>query len=215
MFVSGNDAPAALKALAAKLNVRICLDVEGGIRGDGPWVQGWLDASGAGLYGNSGVHSGRRAPFYILAAYPGSSDPAGTWWNQTPAPPGPCGWQWVGTHTEFGVGVDRGDYDDWFSSTIGGAVNIQEKRAWILVGWLAGIGKTPPDAATRDDGDHAGIPGANQIADDGTNLDLVITEIVNSPSGLAYRASLAKAIADVENPVAFIPHKHTTDQGTP
>jgi hypothetical protein len=114
MFVSGMDNPLALKALAIQLNVKICLDVEGGIRSDGPWVQGWLDASGAGLYGNYGVHINRRAAFYVLAAYPGIGDPAGTWWNQTPRPPGPCGWQWVGTHSEFGVGVDRGDYDDWF-----------------------------------------------------------------------------------------------------
>ena len=47
-----------------------CLDVEGGIRADGAWVQPWLDASGAGLYGNAPVFSGRRAAFYETASDP-------------------------------------------------------------------------------------------------------------------------------------------------
>jgi hypothetical protein len=119
-YCSGWDDPVALKNQAAAWGVRLCLDVENGIRGDGPWVQSFLDASGAGLYGNWGCHVNRRAAFHILAAYPGSSDPAGTWWAQTARPAGPCGWQWVGTHTEFGVGVDRGDYDDWFGGLYGG-----------------------------------------------------------------------------------------------
>src|SRR5436305_6106352 len=46
-FCSGWDDPAACKALAAQWGVLLCLDVEGGIRADGPWVQPWLDASGA------------------------------------------------------------------------------------------------------------------------------------------------------------------------
>src|SRR5262245_12989111 len=48
-FCSGLDDPVALKQLATSWGVRLCLDVEGGIRADGTWVQGWLDASGAGL----------------------------------------------------------------------------------------------------------------------------------------------------------------------
>lgn len=109
-FCSGWDDPVACKALAAAWGVRLCLDVEGGIRGDGPWVQGWLNASGAGLYGNAPVHN-KIAPFHILAAYPGL-DPKATWSGAGPGTP--CGWQFQGTHTEFGVGVDRGWYDDWF-----------------------------------------------------------------------------------------------------
>ena len=50
-FCSGWDDPVACKALAKDWNVRLCLDVESGIRGDGQWVQAWLDSSGAGLYG--------------------------------------------------------------------------------------------------------------------------------------------------------------------
>jgi hypothetical protein len=114
-FCSGWDDPVALKTLAASWNLRLCLDVEGGIRPNGSWVQPFLTASGAGLYANAPYH-GWTAPFHILAGYPGF-DPKATWSGLRPA--GACGWQWEGTHTEFGVGVDRGWYDDWFLSTFG------------------------------------------------------------------------------------------------
>src|SRR6266699_43709 len=74
-YCSGWDDPVALKALGASWGVRLCLDVEGGIRGDGPWVPGFLDASGAGLYGNPPVHPGRNAAFHICAVYPVLGDP--------------------------------------------------------------------------------------------------------------------------------------------
>jgi peptidoglycan hydrolase-like protein with peptidoglycan-binding domain len=77
-------------------------------------VQDWLTKSGAGLYGNAPVFHGRRAAFYVLADYPGS-DPHATWSPHVQRPNGPCGWQWEGTHTEFGCSVDRGWYDDWFA----------------------------------------------------------------------------------------------------
>jgi len=113
-FCSGKDDPLACKNRAAAWGVRLCLDVESGIRGDGPWVQDWLTRSGAGLYGNAPVfRRGRRAAFYVLAAY--QSDPHATWSPHVPRPNGPCGWQWQGTHSEFGCSVDRGWYDDWFA----------------------------------------------------------------------------------------------------
>jgi hypothetical protein len=112
-FCSGLDDPLACKALADQWNVRLCLDVESGIRGDGAWVQPWLDASGAGLYGNAPIHAGRNAAFHVLAAYPGF-DPQATWEAGVPRPSTPSGWQWQGTHTEFGIPVDRGWFDDWF-----------------------------------------------------------------------------------------------------
>lgn len=74
-YCSGNDDPVACKALAASWSVHLCLDVESGIRGNGSWVQGWVDAAEAGLYGHAPVFIGRRAAFYILAAYRGN-DPA-------------------------------------------------------------------------------------------------------------------------------------------
>src|ERR1051326_5410649 len=111
-YASGWDDPVACKRLAAAWNVRLCLDIEGGIRGDGSWAQAWLDQSGAGVYGNAPVHR-LRAPFHILAAYPGF-DPKATWSPRLAHPSTPCGWQWQGTHSEFGIGVDRGWFDDFF-----------------------------------------------------------------------------------------------------
>lgn len=100
--------------MAADWQVRLCLDVERLIRDDGPWVQPWLDASGAGLYGVRSVHVNRRAAFHIAAWYPGNN-PQSTYpvfWESVITP---CGWQWQNTHTEFGVSVDRGYYDDVFA----------------------------------------------------------------------------------------------------
>lgn len=111
-YCSGWDNPSYCASRAARLGVLPCLDTEGGIRGDGSWVQGWLDSAGAGLYGNGPVHAGRRARFHVLADYPGYNPDAE--WGVYPRPSGPCGWQWEGTHTELGLSVDRGWFDDWF-----------------------------------------------------------------------------------------------------
>lgn len=113
-FCSGLDDPVALKALAQAWNVRLCLDCESGIRGPGPWVSAWLAASGAGLYGSVATVQAYDAPFKVAAEYPGF-DPGKTF----PYPSGslPTGWQWEGTHSEFGRSVDRGWYDDWFGLT--------------------------------------------------------------------------------------------------
>jgi hypothetical protein len=115
-YCSGWDDPVALRILAGMWHVRLCLDVEDGIRGDGPWVQPFLDSSGAGLYGNAGVFPGRRAAFYVEAEYPLSGDPFGDSWPPRLArPPGPCAWQWAGTHSEFGCDVDSMWADPWFA----------------------------------------------------------------------------------------------------
>lgn len=113
-FTSGWDDPAAAQRDADSQGLRLCLDVERLIRDNGPWVQGWLDAApGAGLYGTSAIHVGRRAAFHIAAWYPGY-DPKTEWPPNWARPTTPCGWQWQNTHTEFGVGVDRSWLDDWF-----------------------------------------------------------------------------------------------------
>jgi hypothetical protein len=114
-FCSGWDDPGALRALAQGWNVRLCLDDESGIRPPGGWEQAFLDVSGAGLYGNCPLHAGLTAAFHILSWYPGGPPPGSTWFDsQCPRPGGPVGWQWQGTHEEFGAEVDRGTYDDWF-----------------------------------------------------------------------------------------------------
>ncbi len=119
-FCSGLDDPALLARLAQNWRVRLLLDVEDGIRQDGPWVQGFLDVSGAGLYGLGSVHwehggGQRRAACHIVARYPGDGDPGATW-DGSPRPDGHCGWQWQGTHTEFGISVDSMNLDDWFQT---------------------------------------------------------------------------------------------------
>jgi len=133
-FCSGLDDPAALKALAAQWDVRLCLDVESGIRADGTWVQGWLDTSGAGLYGQHyedtngvwhSIHLNRRAAFHVMSWYIGR-DPGATWTGPQPADGTPLAWQWQGSHSEFGLDVDRGWYDDWFA---GGDMTPEEHQA--------------------------------------------------------------------------------------
>lgn|SRR5215469_1087029 len=125
-FCSGLDDPVAVKALAASWRVRACLDVEDAIRGLGPWTQGWLDASGAGVYGGQAVHEAVRAPFHIAALYPGGA-PVGDWPPGWTRPPGPLGWQSQGTHQEFGLSVDSGWLDDSFG---------EERMALLGIGSL-------------------------------------------------------------------------------
>ena len=115
-FCSGWDDPAALRRLAAAWRVRLCLDCEDRIRGDGAWVDPFLQASGAGLYGLLAVHY-HPAPFHVAALYPVAGCP-GASWPTADRPPTPCSWQCQGTHDEFGVSVDRGVYDDWFATPI-------------------------------------------------------------------------------------------------
>lgn len=139
-YCSGWSSPADVKAHAARLGVLACLDVEAGIRGDGSWVQWWLDASGAGLYGNPPVHRGRKAPFYVLAGQPGGPDPRATWHYappvySVPKPPAPTGWQWRGTHTEYGVSVDSCWFDDWF----GGDDMTPDEVRGIVNGYMSGF----------------------------------------------------------------------------
>lgn len=117
-FCSGKDDPDLLRAKAAAWNILHAVDVEHGIRDDGPWVSPWVRRAQSGLYGAMSVHyqngeePGRGAAFNILAWYPGY-DPQSTWFDAIELrPPGPCGWQWWGTHTEFGLSVDRMWLDD-------------------------------------------------------------------------------------------------------
>lgn len=126
-FYSGADDPATVRALATLWGVRPCLDVEGGIRPDGPWVQGNLDVVGGGLYGSRAVHSGRRAAFHIASFYPWPQvDPRASWPPGWPQPTTPCGWQWQNTHNEFGASVDRSWLDDSFAS--GGSMTPDQER---------------------------------------------------------------------------------------
>lgn len=180
-FCSGWDDPAACRALAGLWRVRLCLDVEPEIRGDGPWVQPWLDASQAGLYGNAGVHVGRRAPFHVFADYPGF-DPRATWPSWEPRPPTPTGWQWLGSHAEFGLQVDRGRYDDWFATApLPGGFEMDYSLKLALVGlmYFAVLGRGP---ASQPEADQW----AAQIGDQGEGAWEVLQAIHQSAEGQAY-----------------------------
>lgn len=167
-----------------------------------------------GVYVQGSLWQATRNEF-ILRGIPEPRWWVAIWDGVAQIPSGAFGKQYAAPHP--GTVYDSGGHFDLSvfnytfgggTSTIGGVVNINEKRAWVLVSYLAGLGRTPETAAVRDNW-------ANSIADDASNLDAVVTNIVNSPEGIDYRAKLAKAILDVESPAGFVPHKHSTDQGTP
>jgi hypothetical protein len=164
-FCSGQDDPIACRDLAARWNVRLCLDVEAGIRDDGPWVQSWLDQSGAGLYGNWWIHTNRRAAFHILAAYPSSGDPSATWWQATARPSGPCGWQWRGSHSFAGIDVDNCWLDDWFAGEVKEEpMHPSVKNTLVRLVYHRCYGNEIPSIALRD-------AWAALLKDDGSNVE--------------------------------------------
>jgi hypothetical protein len=164
-YVSGQEDPANMKSQGAANGVQICLDVEGGIRPDGPWVQSWLDISGAGLYGNAPVFNGRSARFSVLANYPGF-DPRATWPSTLQHPNGPTGWQWQGTHNEFGISVDSTWFDDslasLFGSTIAGELSHDDLLRLAVLEWRQLYFFT---------GDKTQVP-TDLVLADGTHVDL-------------------------------------------
>lgn len=180
-FCSGWADPVACKTRAASLGIQICLDDESGMRGDGTWVQAWLDASGAGLYGNNPVFAGRRAAFYIWAGYFGYN-PNLTWPGWEPRPNGPTGWQWQGTHNENGISVDS----DWFDDAIGGfhgggGGQITGGNDMLYVGPFhahAGTFKTFTPGASYTDP----AADARQVGPLGTGTSITVTGYVFSTS---------------------------------
>lgn len=155
-FASGWDDAGACGALARAWRVRLMLDVEDAIRGDGSWVDAWLAASGAGLYGLCAVHR-HVAPAHIVARYPDGPVPASTWDPQCqPAPAGLLGWQAQGTHADpaTGLQVDAGWVDDGFVQEEPMALdpndpivaeiraNVQQTRSEVTLGF-----QTNPDGS--------------------------------------------------------------------
>lgn len=114
-FCSGNDDAAAVGEKARANGILPCLDDEDGIRAiAGGWQQGWLNAAQAGHYGGEFAAT-THAPFQIVAYYPGQ-DPESTWPGWLPRPAAEAyGWQWQGSHQEFGITVDSLWLDDWFA----------------------------------------------------------------------------------------------------
>jgi hypothetical protein len=169
-FCSGWDDPVACRQLAARWGVRLCLDVEAFIRPDGPWVQDWLDQSGAGLYGNWPVFPGRRAAFYIMAWF--TTDPGREWPTFQPQPAGGAlGWQWQGSHQEFGMEVDR----SWLADSFGvdddsGVLHPSVKNTLARLSFHRAFGFEVPTIGLRD-------AWAAKIADDGSNMENVYVQM--------------------------------------
>lgn len=198
-FCSGRDDPASLRRLARELGVLLCLDVENGIRADGPWVDGWLQVSGAGLYGEAGVHY-HPAAFHVLAAYPGVV-PGATW--DGPAPPGPHGWQYQGTHTEWGISVDRAFYDhSLYEVTM--LLNQGMKIGLAHVAFAAIYNREPTPTEEWDF--------ANTMNDDGSNYnDLVqglAAELANADLVAIQPAHLAAQVATLSAASGATAHHH-------
>lgn len=131
-FCSGFDDPRWVRETAAAWGIIPVVDVERGIRDDGPWVRPWVREARSGLYGLASVHfesgepPGRDAILSVVARYPGSGCSGAAW---DPAagsrPPGLCGWQCQGSHAEFGLTVDSAFYDDGVPGLLGVAPVVQ------------------------------------------------------------------------------------------
>jgi hypothetical protein len=116
-YCSGLDDPGWVKAAAAALGIVAILDDETSVRGDGPWVDPWLAASGTGLYGGSAVqtaHQSHGHPFYIAALYPQPAVTQTALWPASfavPSPARPLGWQYGGDWTMPYGNVDVCNFD--------------------------------------------------------------------------------------------------------
>lgn len=141
-FASGWDDPAVCRLLASDWRVRLMLDVEDAIRGDGPWVDEWLAASGAGIYGLCSAHA-HVAPAHIVARYPGIPVAASSWDSSCPRPAGLLGWQSMGTHTDpvTGLQADAGWVDEGFMDmTPEQDAILREVRAILATGSYPSVG---------------------------------------------------------------------------
>ncbi len=111
-FCSGGSDPVACRARADRLGILFGTDTEANIPDGG---QAWLDTAGtAGAYGGAAVMT-RRAAWHIVADY--RAIPGDTWPSYLARPAGPLGWQYLGTHSEYGGSVDSSRLDDWFGGT--------------------------------------------------------------------------------------------------
>lgn len=198
-FCSGWDDPGGLHLVARELGLLLCLDVESGIRGDGDWVGPWLQASGAGLYGLGAVHY-HPARFRILALYPGH-DPAATWYG--PPPPEPHGWQYQGTHQEWGISVDRAYYDHWFWET----TMLLNSGMKVGLAHLAVASVYNREPSAQEETDFA-----NTLNDDGSNLaDLVqqlASHLGNQDLATIQPSHLAQEVAQAPSAGALPAHHH-------
>lgn len=93
--------------------------------------------------------------------------------------------------------------------TIGGEpLNQATKEFFIQLCWLTTTGETAPSQAVLTSGDGQGRPGANDIANDGSNLNVVIAQFATLPAAQAYLAGLRAAAAGGTGGATLVPHTH-------
>jgi hypothetical protein len=183
-----------------------------GLTATSTWLQPFLDASGAGLYANPPYH-GYAAAFHILADYPGV-DPSATWLNLRPTTP--CGWQWEGTHTEFGVGVDRGWYDDWFRGTFGPGGNslVGEDMLFLRDATAGNIYWTTATQGFRSlslgEWTEYSKGGAIYVDVPSDTMNTILSEIAKGMATINFAPVLAE-LAKVEAAIAAVPPGTTVD----
>jgi hypothetical protein len=209
-FLSGNDDPVAAAALARSWHALPMLDDENGIRARGSWEQRWIDDAGCGLYGGREAQDSVDAPYRIIADYPGY-DPMAAW--PTTPPSVPFGWQWQGTHTEFGLSVDR----SWLDDSFGGAMSTSfpmrdEAEAFVDFLYTAVLHR---HAATPDDREHWASIAMTQ------GLWPMVDQFVTNQDVEANTAVINQLIADYKagklggsTESILVPHDHTTPAGT-
>lgn len=212
-FCSGNDDPVALRDLARAWNVVLFLDDEPEIRPYGSWEQPFLDAAGSGLYGLLEVHTRLRTWGRIVANYPGF-DPLATWPNNPP--PEPHGWQWQGTHTEFGLSVDS----SWLDDSLGAAMAISfpaKDEAESFVDFLYGALLHREPASDQDREGWVNIAmtsGLWGLVDQFVgNVDVVAEQAVVNQLIADYKAGKLGSTAPA-TPI-LVPHSHPGGQTGP
>ncbi len=212
-YGSGWDDPVALKAMAASWGVVLGVDVEPGIRDDGPWVRPWVQAAGAGLYGLASVHYqpgepiGRGAAWNVMANYPGF-DPGTTWIGGLTPPAAPHGWQWQGDHQEFGLEVDSNRLEDSFLSLGGPEVATLEETDPIVQRLLRAVeGSNPSAPSLKDEVNQLWGDLSGAVDPSGRNVGQVLLDVLAAvkaipAAGGGLTPDQAKALTDTAAAIA-------------
>lgn len=135
-------------------------------------------------------------PYYWIASYDGDPTiPAGAIAKQYADP------TLIAGHPHYDVSNVDSNFGGG-GSQIGEEVTHSEKRAWARLAYVAGLGREP-------ESDEALNGWAEGIADDGSNVDSVVSRIIDSPEGVAH---LARVSALTSAKPVLVPHKHPASE---